>query len=81
MSICSGTLVLVIYTLCPPPQPPEAEKGDAEKGIIEEEEDEIPKTPEPKEWVCLGSDLEIMEGHFQDTRPLVGGIQQSSGLV
>ena len=36
-----------------------------------EEEFEIPKTPEPKEWVCLGSDLEVLEMHVHTHRPLV----------
>ena len=32
---------------------------------------EIPKTPQPKEWVCLGSDLEILESKVTTSRPLV----------
>lgn len=45
---------------------------DGEGGKEEEEDDdEIPTTPVPKEWECLGSDLEIREGHFQDNRPRV----------
>ena len=41
----------------------------------EEEEDEavkIPQTPEPEEWVCLGSDLEILEQRVTNTRQQVG---------
>ena len=40
----------------------------------EEEEDEaveIPQTPEPREWVCLGSDLEILEQRVTNTRQQV----------
>ena len=37
----------------------------------EEEEDEIPSTPEPKEWECLGSDKIIEERHYSNTRELV----------
>ena len=28
-------------------------------------------TPPPREWVCLGSDKEIIEGMIKLTRPLV----------
>ena len=45
----------------------EGEK-DEEK---EEEEDEIPTTPLPAKWECLGSDLEIREGHFKERKDLV----------
>lgn len=49
-----------------------AGEGADGKGEGEEEEVyEIPKTPQPKEWVCLGSDLEILESHVHSTRPLV----------
>lgn len=37
----------------------------------EEEEDEIPKTPIPQKWECLGSDREVKEQHFKDKRELV----------
>lgn len=46
-------------------------EGGGEKE--EEEAYEIPKTPEPKEWVCLGSDLEILETQVHTSRPLVSG--------
>ena len=55
-------------------QPPveEVEGGEGGKGELEDEEAyEIPKTPEPKEWVCLGSDREILETHVHTSRPLV----------
>lgn len=54
-----------------PTQPPVEETQDGEAGQEEEEVFEIPKTPQPKEWVCLGSDVEIMETHVHTTRPLV----------
>lgn len=47
---------------------------DGEKGKEEgeeEEEEPIPVTPPPREWVCLGSDKEIIEGMLKLTRPLV----------
>lgn len=34
----------------------------------------IPPTPVPKEWDCLGSDLEIKEGFMEPGRPLVNGL-------
>ena len=53
-------------------QPPVVEEGEGGEGEGEaEEEYEIPKTPQPKEWVCLGSDIEIMEAQVRHTRPLV----------
>ena len=37
---------------------------------------EIPQTPVPQEWVCLGSDLEILEQQVINSRELVGrGLQ------
>ena len=36
-----------------------------------EEEDEIPTTPIPVKWECLGSDREIREAHFKEKRSLV----------
>lgn len=47
----------------------ERAEGDTIKE--EEDEDEIPSTPIPSEWVCLGSDIEIKEGMFKNSRPLV----------
>ena len=41
----------------------------------EEEEDEaveIPQTPEPREWLCLGSDLEILDQRVTNARQQVG---------
>ena len=49
----------------------DGEGGEGEGGEGEEEVYEIPKTPQPKEWVCLGSDLEILDSQVQPTRPLV----------
>ena len=48
-----------------------AGEGKGEGGEEEEEELEIPRTPEPKEWECLGSDLEIREAFVLPQRPLV----------
>ena len=42
-----------------------------EKAREKEEEDEIPTTPIPVKWECLGSDLEIREEHFKEKRSLV----------
>ena len=56
-------------------QPPEDEVCDHEgiDGKVDEDEKEemIPPTPVPKEWDCLGSDLEIKEGFMEPGRPLV----------
>lgn len=46
-------------------------EGGGEEGE-EEVEEEIPKTPEPKEWEGQGSELEIAEAVIHTTRPLVG---------
>ena len=46
----------------------EGEEGEGAEGG---EVYDIPKTPEPKEWVCLGSDLEILEAQVHTSRPLV----------
>lgn len=64
------TLIVILW-----PQPPADEAGDGEgaKGHDEEEEEEIPPTPVPKEWECLGSDLEIKETFLEPGRPLVRG--------
>ena len=53
-------------------QPPADEIIDDE-GVKDDEEEEevIPTTPVPKEWECLGSDLEIKEGFMAPGRPLV----------
>ena len=53
------------------PPPDEGLEGEEGEGGGEEEVYEIPKTPEPKEWVCLGSDLEILEEYVHTSRPLV----------
>ena len=47
----------------------------------EEEDEEIPPTPVPKEWDCLGSDLEIKEGIMEPGRPLVSGLCVTCLLV
>lgn len=52
-------------------QPPEAEAEAGKERAAEEEEDEIPVTPIPKRWECLGSDREVKEGQFKDKRALV----------
>lgn len=53
-------------------QPPVDEAGgEVPKGEDEEEHEEIPPTPVPKEWECLGSDLEIKETFMEPGRPLV----------
>lgn len=44
------------------------------EGKEEEEEEVIPPTPVPKEWDCLGSDIEIKEGFMEPERPLVNGL-------
>ena len=46
-------------------------EGGEGEGEGEGEAYEIPKTPEPKEWVCLGSDLEILDSYVHTSRPLV----------
>ena len=46
-------------------------EGEEGEGVEGEEVYDIPKTPEPKEWVCLGSDLEILEAQVHTSRPLV----------
>lgn len=45
--------------------------GEGGKGHDDEEEEEMPPTPVPKEWECLGSDLEIRETFMEPGRPLV----------
>ena len=47
----------------------------------EEEEEGIPPTPVPKEWDCLGSDLEIKEGFMEPGRPLVSGLHVCTCIV
>ena len=67
--VCSAGEVMDISVSL---QPPVAEEEAGEGGEGQEEEAfEIPKTPEPKEWVCLGSDLEVLEMHVHTYRPLV----------
>jgi WD40 repeat protein len=52
--------------------PPKPESTEEEKEDGEEEDDiEVPKTPEPKEWVCLGSDQEILEAMVKNSRELI----------
>ena len=47
---------------------------EGEEGGEEEEEDvKVPQTPLPQEWVCLGSDLEILEQQVTNSRELVSG--------
>ena len=41
------------------------------EGKEDEEEEVIPPTPVPKEWDCLGSDIEIKEGFMEPGRTLV----------
>ena len=53
----------------------EGEGGEEE----EEEAVEIPRTPEPREWVCLGSDLEILEQQVTNSRDLVSRVLHGSG--
>ena len=49
--------------------------ASGEGGQDAEDEDEpIPCTPEPKEWICLGSDREIKEEDVTETRPLVSAL-------
>ena len=67
-----GVVQLEFFSL----QPPEEERAKGEAKEEEEEEDVIPTTPIPQAWECLGSDLEIREGHFTDKRPLVMFIPQ-----
>ena len=47
------------------------EEGEGGKGEGEEEDEPIPTTPEPREWVCLGTDKDIEEAMTRLTRPLV----------
>ena len=44
---------------------------NGEEEMEEEEEDELPSTPEPRKWECLGSDLDIIDGYFMKERGLV----------
>jgi len=46
-------------------------EGEAERKEAKEGEDLVPKTPEPKEWVGQGSDLEILDGDVKPGRALV----------
>lgn len=76
-SDCFNAPLSVFCHLSQPPTDAATEKkgggdGGGEGGQDAEEEDEpIPCTPEPKEWICLGSDKEIKEGDITETRPLV----------
>ena len=54
-----------------PWQPPAEVEGEAERKEAKEGEDLVPKTPEPKEWVGQGSDLEILDGDVKPGRALV----------
>ena len=57
-------------------QPPVDEAAVGGEGMEtgeEEEEEQIPPTPVPKEWECLGSDLEIKETFMESERSLVSG--------
>ena len=63
-------------------QPPAEEAGEGEEGEGgAEEEYEVPKTPEPKEWVCLGSDLEILDAQVHQSRPLVSNTAPATSTV
>ena len=53
--------------------------AEGEGGEEEEEAVEIPQTPEPREWVCLGSDLEILEQQVTNSRELVSRVWHGSG--
>ena len=46
-----------------------------------EEAVEIPKTPEAREWICLGSDLEILEAKVVNTRELVSDVLTYSWTI
>lgn len=50
---------------------PPQEESVGERKVEEEDNEEIPTTPEPKEWECLGSDKEILEGIVTQSRPLL----------
>ena len=73
-------LILVILFLLSL-QPPEEEKGDKAAEGEEEEDEPIPVTPPPREWVCLGSDKEILEGMLKLTRPLVSNTDYQAQYV
>ena len=52
-------------------QPPAEVEDEAARKEAEEGEELVPKTPEPKEWVGQGSDLEILDGSVKPGRTLV----------
>lgn len=52
-------------------QPPKDIAKEGQESLEEEDQEPIPTTPLPKEWVCLGSDKEILESMLTLTRPLV----------
>ena len=59
-------------------------EGEADEEEGKAGEEPIPKTPEPKEWVGQGSDLEILEGAVEPGRPLVrmhGRLSRTSWYV
>ncbi len=64
-------LLSPLPSLLPLKPPPEELEGAGKDGG-EAEEEEIPKTPEPKEWIGQGSELEIAEAALHTARPLVG---------
>ena len=72
VSDCVKTAVsLHLIDFSQPPAEETGGEGEGEGEGGEEEFYEIPKTPQPKEWVCLGSDLEILDSQVHTTRPLV----------
>ena len=58
-------------SLQPPADVVAGQNTEGQESKEHEEEEQIPCTPEPKEWICLGSDKEIKEGTITDSRPLV----------
>lgn len=46
-------------------------KDELGEGEEDEFNEPIPTTPEPKEWIPLGSEQEIVENFITTTRPLV----------
>ena len=61
--------------------PPAEVEGEAERKETEEGEDLVPKTPEPKEWVGQGSDLEILDGDVKPGRALLKYTCLTSGTT
>lgn len=58
---CVFFLLYTMYSHICIPQPPQPE-------IIEVFEEDLSKTPEPKPWISLGSELEIDEESVKETR-------------